>query len=251
MNIICIAFVTLLLLGCAQEDPKVDLVTRFWQAMDTNDAETLKQLLSDPQQAEFIASGNVAFAVESYEVLEPTSEGVNVNFVRHCYPDILVPTIIIDKNGTPKIDLIATLQAQMKRMAEVKATKKYCYEFQDQPMQGVINGEPWQAQHVRRQVFDFGAKKEEKLSIYSETCRQDNCFMVSTPSLLISNLDLSGDGGNFGNNNNITIYIPPSENLMISQGSYRVSSLSDGKSKLEISFKDDSGNSINGYIFYE
>jgi len=250
MKIIWIALASLLLLGCAQEDPKVDLVKRFWQAMDTNDAESLKQLLSDPKQAEFISSGNVGLAIESYEVLESTSEGVNVKFVRSCYPDIIVPTVITEKDGTPKIDLMATFQAQMKKMAGVKTTKKYCYDFQNQPMQGEINGKPWHANHVHRQVFDFGTKKEESLSIYSEKCPQENCFVVSTPSILISNLDLSGDGGNFGNNNSITIFTPPSDNLMISQGSYRVSSLSEGKTKLELSFKDDSGNSINGYISY-
>ncbi len=250
MKFVWIIFATLLLLGCAQEDPKVDLVKRFWQAMDTNDAETLRQVLSDPKQAENFADGSVVLEVESYEVLEPAKEGVNVKFVRYCYPDIIVSTVISEKDGTPKIDLKATLQAQMKQMAGVKPTEKYCYQFQDRPMQGVINGKPWQADHMNRQMIDFGTKKEEKLSIVAEPCPQENCFMLSTPSVLVSNLDLSGDGGNFDNRNNITIFTPPGDNKILSEGSYRVSTSSDGKTKLELSFKDDSGDNINGYIFY-
>ena len=250
MKVILIVITSLLFIGCAQEDPKVNLVKRFWQAMDTNDAETLRQVLSDPKQAEFLAGGSVGLALESYEVLESTKEGVNVKFARHCYPDVIVPTVVSEKNNMPKIDLMATFKSQMKQMAAVKPTEKYCYEFQDQPLKGLINGKPWEAHHIDRQVIDFGTRKEESFSIVAEECPEKNCLMLSSPKILISRLDLSSDGGNLDNSRNITIFTPPSDNKMVSQGSYRVSSTANGKTKLEISVKENDGDTINGYIIY-
>lgn len=249
MKVVWMVLMASLLLGCAKQDANVDLVKQFWQAMAAGDAEALKPLLSDPRQAEFLA--NISLAIESYEVLDATQDGVNVKFVRHCYPDVIVPTIVVQKDGVPKVNFMATLQAQMKQMAGVEPTQQYCYEFKDQPMQGVINGQPWQARHVHRQVVDFGNRTEEKIAIYADACPQDNCFMVATPSILISKLDFSGAGGNLDNKKNVTLYTPPGNNVMVTQGSYRLFKSAEGKTRLEISFNHDAENAINGYIEYE
>ena len=75
--------------------------------------------------------------------------------------------------------------------------------------------------------------------------------MVATPSILISKLDFSGAGGNLDNKKNVTLYTPPGNNVMVTQGSYRLSKSAEGKTRLEISFNHDAENAINGYIEYE
>lgn len=130
-----------------------------------------------------------------------------------------------------------------------KPTKQYCHDFADQPMQGKINGEPWKAHHLNRAVYDFGTKKSEKLKIVSEPCQDEWCNGLESPALLI-NLDLSGNGGNFDSQNNITVFTPPNSNEVISEGNYRVSSTAEGKTKLEISFQEDEGNTVSGFIHY-
>lgn len=116
-------------------------------------------------------------------------------------------------------------------------------------MQGKINGEPWKAHHLNRAVYDFGTKKSEKLKIVSEPCQDEWCNGLESPALLI-NLDLSGNGGNFDSQNNITVFTPPNSNEVISEGNYRVSSTAEGKTKLEISFQEDEGNTVSGFIHY-
>lgn len=74
------------------------------------------------------------------------------------------------------------------------------------------------------------------------------CNGLTSPSLLISNLDFSGTGGNLDTQTNITIFTPPGTNQVISDGSYRLTTTDDGEAKLEISFLKDEGNFVNGFI---
>ena len=123
-------------------------------------------------------------------------------------------------------------------------------DFKNQTLQGKLNGDSWQATHVGSQVMDYGTHKKEKFSIYSEQCESYECFSLKSPSINISNLDVSNDnGGKFTLNNNITIFNPPSENLIVIQGSYIVSK-EGGKTKLELNFSSDNDNFLNGYVVY-
>ncbi len=244
MKLPLLAIAITFLVACSQsqqqEDPKIALTKKYWQALENNDVETLKQVLSEPKAADFFAGAEPGLTVESYEVLGLTEEGVNVKFVRHCYPDVIVPTVIVEKEGQPKVDFNATLKLQMEMVPyNEKTTQKYCYPFETYPLQGVINGKHWQAHHVERQA-----------KIVAEECPEDNCASISSPRILFSNLDLSSDGGNLDYSRNITIYTPPDTNKTISTGSYRVSTTEEGKTKLELSFKD-SDDFLNGYILVD
>ncbi|MBF4521348.1 hypothetical protein HXZ60_05600 [Acinetobacter towneri] len=251
MKMIWVIAAALCVSGCAKksEDPKVNLVQNFWQAMQAQDVETVKQLMSDPEQAMILENGHLNLAVDSFKVLDSTPEGVNVKFSRHCYPDMTLPTILTEKDGVVKVDFMATFQAHMKQSGHAEPTEQYCYKFKNEPMQGVINDRPWQADHVQREVVDFGTRKSESVSILAEPCPQEGCVIPKNPSIIVSNLDFSGVGGNFNHQQNITIYTPPSDNRIITQGSYRISS-SGHQTKLEISFQEQSGDYVNGYILY-
>lgn len=250
MRILSIMLASIFIFACTEEDPKVGLANSFWQAAMSKDVETLKQLVSDPESADFLVADHVKLNIDSFEVLDATHEGVDVKFLTHCFPDITSPTIFTDMQGDLKVDVKSTFMAQMKMTRGRERTKKYCYEFKDQPMQGVLFGQPWQAYYLDRQMVDFGTRKEERVAIHSEPCPDGYCFSLQTPSITLSRLDLSGDGGNFDHETNITIYNPPSDNILITEGSYRVSDAGDGDTMLEISFQDDDGNSINGYLVY-
>jgi len=118
-------------------------------------------------------------------------------------------------------------------------------------MAGVLSGNNWSAYYRDQSVVSFSSGDQVRASIYSESCPADSsCWSVKTSSLNISNLDLSGTGGNFDHKKNITIFTPPNKNILVTEGSYRVSQLSDGQTKLELSFSQGSENKINGYFLY-
>lgn len=234
--------------GCTQQDSDVSVVQNFWNAMAAEDMETLESLVSDPASVEFLRGANIELTQEDFTVLEATAGGVNVRHSGHCLSDVVVPTIVVDSVGGPSIDLQGTLSLLMRAQSEAEPSEQYCYAFTDQPLQGKINGEPWQAHHVNRAVYDFGTRKSEHVKIVSEPCQDQWCNGLTSPSLLISNLDYSGAGGNFNARTNITIFTPPSTNQIISDGSYRITNTEDGQTSLEISFHKDAGNFVNGHI---
>ena len=122
--------------------------------------------------------------------------------------------------------------------------------FDDQTLQGKLSGKDWVAMHVSSQVYDFGGgNKKENPSIYSEACSGFSCLPLQSSSISFGNLDTSVSEGSFDLNNNITIYTPPSNNVIVTAGNYRVSN-EGGKTKLEIEFAHDENNYLNGFIVY-
>jgi len=238
-----------ILVGCSEQTSKVSVVEDFWAAVSTQDLEAAKLVISNPEQAQFLEGLKGKLDRDNYEILAPTEDGVNVVFYSECFTDVAHPTFITEVGGEPKVDLQRTMMASFKATAQRQRTKQYCHDFADQPMQGKINGETWKAHHLNRAVYDFGTKKSEEMKIVSEPCQDEWCNGLNSPALLI-NLDLSGSGGNFDSQNNITVFTPPGSNEVISEGSYRVSSTTEGKTKLEISFQEDESNTVSGFIHY-
>lgn len=234
--------------GCSEPQSDVSVVQTFWDAVAAKDLQTVESLVSEPSQVEFLRGAKIDLSDDDYAVLEATTDGVNVRHSVHCRSDVVAPTIVVEANGKPSIDLMGTLSVLMKAQSQAQPTKQYCYAFEDQPMQGKLNGESWQARHVNRAVYDFGTKKSEEIKLVSEPCEDPWCNGLTSPSLLISNLDYSGSGGNFDTRTSITIFTPPGTNQVISDGSYRLTTTDDGETKLEISFHRDEGNFVNGFI---
>jgi len=242
----CGVLVAGLLTGCSQKNESVEVVSTFWKAFVENDISALEAVLKNDGDAEFLASGRITLS--NYEVLDEVPGGVEVKFSRFCYADAIAVTKVVDVKGKKKIDFRSTLLAQIQAMKDSKPTEKYCYEFKDKPLSGLINGQKWQSVKTHVADVDWGDKITQRVSIHSEDCDPEVYGKCKLPSLIISNLDLESEGGNFNNIHNLTIYTPPGDNKIISTGSYRISMLDNGAKKVELSFENDKKNYLSGHF---
>ncbi|WP_347332943.1 hypothetical protein [Marinimicrobium locisalis] len=240
-----------LLVGCGQKSVETTVVEEFWSALVSGDLESVSKLLANPEAAALLEGSTIELEEGQYEVLSTTEGGVNVRFSSECLADYTAPTMLTEVDGEQRVDLMGTLTAVMSAKAEAQPKKQYCYDFADQPMQGRIGGEAWKAHHVNRAVYDFGAKTSEQLKIVAEPCQDEWCNGLQSPSILVSGLDLSGSGGDFSMENNVTLFIPPNSNKIVTEGSYRVSSPSEGQVKLELSFQKGQNNRVNGFVVFD
>lgn len=240
-------------LSFAAAGGETELVKKFWTSVEQQDGDAIRPLVTDPEHAKYFA-GRGAFNLktfgDSYEVMDLKDDNtVEVRFSRDCFTDRLLPTVLADTGEGLKVDVPKTFKA-IKASPAPTNTRKYCYEFKDQPLTGTINGKPWSFEDARDTEMTFGDRKKRRVSLYKETCPDSGCNNVNSASILVGGLDLTGDGGNFDGHQNITIYTPPGDNMMIREGSYRVTKFSDGKTKLELSFKKDDANQLNGYVVF-
>lgn len=240
-----------LLAACGQKNAETTVVEDFWKAMVAEDLETVSQLITNPEAAGFLEGAEIELKEGEYKVLDATDRGLNVQFSSDCLTDYTAPTILADVGGEPRVDLMSTLNSVMTAKAEAQPKKQYCYDFADQPMQGKIGGATWEALDVNRAVYDFGTRTSEELKIVAEPCQDDWCNNLQSPSIVVSNLDLSGSGGNFSMENNVTLVTPPSSNNIVTDGSYRVTSTSGDRVKLELSLHEDENDTVNGFVVFD
>lgn len=236
-------------MACSPKNESVQVVSTFWQAYSENDQQALASVLVKPEDAEFLAGGKSTLS--HYEVLNEVADGVDVKFSRFCYPDVIVPTKLVNVSGQQKVDFMATLRAQMKALKNVQPLKKYCYDFDDKVLSGMLGGMPWSYKKMHVREINWGTKISQNISVYSEDCDVEMQGQCTAPKLIISNLKLEGEGGNFTNQENLTIHEPPGSNNVVSTGSYRISTDADGQKKVEISFSKDSDNHLSGYFFLD
>ena len=248
IKLVIILCISNLLLGCTQQSESIKVTTDFWKGMATNNKELLESVLAKKEDAEFLSKGKSTLT--NYEILGEVSGGVEVKFSKFCYPDITAPTILKSVDGSLKVDLFATLRAQMKAHKKAIPLRKYCYEFENKPLSGSLAGIKWSFVKSNSREINWGDKVTTNTTLYSEDCDTDTHGKCTKPSLLISHLDLAGEGGNFTNTVNVTIHTPPGTNHIISSGSYRVSNEGVNK-KVEISFSDDEKNRLSGFYIIE
>lgn len=240
-----------LLIGCSQQQPEVEVAEKFWSAMAAENMEVIKDTISDPSHMQYLDGWTIDIDEEGYKIGELTDAGVAITWFEDCYTDVTHPTVIAVSGGQPKVDLGRTMQSMFRASAGQKPIRQYCHSFKDQPMQGVLNGEAWSADHINRQMFDFGTHKKASLKIVPQPCSDERCHDLTTAQITISNLNWDGTGGNFSAKENITIFTPPSTNEVITDGSYRISKTTEGLAKLELSFKQDESTRINGYVVFD
>ncbi|MEW6992048.1 hypothetical protein AADZ91_15370 [Colwelliaceae bacterium 6441] len=235
-----------LIAGCSQLSDSVRVTTAFWQAFNENDKQGLEAVLKAPKDAEFLVKGKSTHF--DYEVLGEVAEGVEVKFSRFCYPDVIASTILVDVAGEKKVDFMATFRAQMAAMKGVSTTKKYCYDFNDVTLTGKLNGQAWSFVKTNIREINWGNKITQSVKVYAENCDVEAGGACTLPALNISNLKLDGEGGNFSNIENLSIYVYPSFNNIVSSGSYRITKLDDGRKKIELSFEKDRDNYLSGHF---
>jgi len=244
--------IILLACGCSQSDPATILVDNFWSAVQNNDVALLETLMSEPENAGmFGKDSGFSINAESISVGDKLDNGnVNVVIKRFCYPDSSLETKLVSINDKLKVDVRETINTMMKSVGDSKPTRKYCYSFDDQPMSGKISGKMVTMKYFNSEIVDYGTHKKESFVLTTEQCPDNNCYQLMTPKILLNDLNFESDGGNFSNTQNITLFTPPHFNSIIPSGSYRVTKTEAGRIRLEISFREDDDNYINGYIEY-
>jgi len=251
IEILSLAIFSTLLVGCGDSE-KQTLVKRYFNAMQSKDVVILQSILKKPKNAAmFSPESGFSMTLKNIEILDEVDKGVNVKYSRFCYPDIVVPTIVVNTDSGYKVDLIATMKGEFKAMKEAKPLRKYCYDFEDKPLSGQLNGKPWNYVKSHSREINWGTSITTNVSLYAEDCDMEYSGGCNLPNLIISNLNLDAQGGNLGPKENITIHTPPGDNETISQGSYRVTAVDDKTVKLELSFIAGNGNALNGHIMLE
>ena len=227
-----------LLAACGTQGQAVSVTTRFWQAAMDNDARTVSQLITVPQHASYVASGDNLY--HDFTVDGRGGRGVRVTLSgRFCYPDLHTQTILSNENGEQKVDLVETLKQMRTDLTGVKPLRKYCYPFKDQPLRGKIAGKIWQFGHA-------SLATSQRISLFP--CQH---IRAESKATLILNLDLDHDGGNLSPFNTITIALPGGSLRTITEGSYRVQQLQQGRMQLQLSFKADDENYLSGSLIIE
>ncbi|MEW6997228.1 hypothetical protein AADZ86_05965 [Colwelliaceae bacterium BS250] len=250
-EILSVVLTSTLLVACGDSEKQI-LVKDYFNAMQTKDVVTLQSILKNPKNADmFSPESGFSMTSKNFEILDDVPQGVNVKYSRFCYADIVVPTVVVSSDKGYKIDMMATMKGEFKAMKEAKPLKKYCYDFEDKPLSGQLNGKPWAYVKSHAREINWGTNITTSISLYAEDCDMEYSGGCTLPNLNISNLKLDTDGGNFGPRENMTIHTPPGDNETISQGSYRLTNVENNKVKVELSFKADNGNYVNGYVLLD
>jgi len=235
-------------IACSEQNEAVKVTSDFWKGMSTNNKILLESVLENKSDAEFLSQGKSTLL--NYEVLGEVPNGVEVKFSKFCYADMVIPTILKKVDGALKVDFRLTLREQMKAHRNAETLRAYCYDFDEKPLDGTLAGKPWSFVKSKSHEINWGDKITINTKLYSEDCDTETHGECTKPSLIISNLNLEGSGGNFTNAVNITIHVPPGDNQVISTGSYRVSRQGTNK-KVELSFEHDPENKLSGYFIIE
>jgi hypothetical protein len=255
MRILALLIPAIFISACSQSAEEKQLVQSFWEAIQAKDADALGHLIVNPSNSDLLlGSAGLTFELigDSFKVLTVNDDNtVGVQFSRHCYPDTVLPTVLTKTDQGLRVDFAETFRKTAQNPQEPQPTKKYCYEFEDKPLSGVIDGQPWAANNIDATEMSFGSRSIKRVALHSEACPNDNCFSVKMPSIILDGLDLTGEGGYLNNKHSITIFTPPNTNIRISEGSYRVSELPNGKTKLELVFEKDWGNRVNGRVIID
>ncbi len=243
--IYCLTLV--LLFGCSKPTEDVLVATKYWEYQRGDNLTDLVTTLAEPEQIKTFK--HLKLDIESFAIAGNDESGVLVNIKRFCYPELNVMTSIVEIDGVKKVDSKATI----KNLFEVLKSKnepvrKYCYDFENVELSGEINGQAWSVKKIDYRVIDWGNKKSTSISLHPEECDTEYSGACKRPKLIISQLNLNGVGGNMSGTENITIHTPPSDNRVISKGSYRVTKNEQGKIRVEISFKHDDQNYLNGFV---
>ena len=80
--------------------------------------------------------------------------GVTTAFSQDCYPETIFTTFISQtENDEYKVDHIKTQRTFYSAVRKIKTNRKYCFEFKDVPMTGMVGGKPWKPYLMKK--IDF------------------------------------------------------------------------------------------------
>ncbi|WP_396587250.1 hypothetical protein [Bermanella sp. R86510] len=239
-----------------QEKWKADTALFLYQTIEKYNFEyAAKHYVTDPEALLQLTEG-WSLEAESYRVKEVNDQGLVMGFTRFCYPEVDVQVYMVQKGQRYYVEFGRTFREQVRSNSNPKPLRQFCHEFKDQPLQGMVMSGAWAADRAETQVMNTSSGKRLQVDVVTKKCDQyPDCryfdeqdadgsgFVVG-----VSALDFSGRGGNLGGNQYITVSSPDYPTINRHDGSYRISKLSNGKTRLELSIPEFESTSLNGYI---
>lgn len=225
---------------------QLHVADEYWSKIMEGKNDEAVHLLSDPNQLHHLSS--FKFSADEIQTYINKDNKVFTTAKRHCYKDVSFETVMVNVNGVYKIDHRATFKHLIKEaLKNREPIEQYCYDFINQNLTGRLNGEQWSFEKADIREVTTSERPNLDISLYSEDCDTENKSKCTEPQILL-NFPIDDAGGNFNGQNNITIHTPPHYNEIISTGSYRITHLSNDKTKIEITFEEDADNHLKGFI---
>ncbi len=114
-------------------------------------------------------------------------------------------------------------------------------EISSEPLQGVINGEPWQVGSVKPGAFGG-------VTLASSAAQGDSDF-ATTPEIMLGESwePMEAGSGELGFPRNITFFVPPGNNIMCVSGKYEVQDAGDNWILRLYAYEDEDYN-VNGQV---
>ena len=235
------ALILLLLFGCQSESEiKVELANRYWESLAQKDNFVFDELSLKTKN--ITLNSSLEFDGPLPVIKGIDENGVITSFSQDCYPEIIFSTFISQtENNEYKVDHMKTQKAFFSAVKKVKTNRKYCFEFKDIPMTGLVGGKPWQP-HLMKKIDWLGKPAH---AILPQDCEDISGELCS--KIYLFRLDIDSEGGNFVDDTLITLYFHPNKN-MSGLGSFKLTQLNEKELKIEITFHYDDNNYIEGYF---
>lgn len=243
-----------------QDKWKADTAMFFYQSLSLYNYQHAAKYVTEPKIILAMEGGNGRITVKrnSYRVKEIREDSVLMSFSRFCYPDL---DRVVYLDHTPvgfRIDIRRSLKDQMANMpTNYVPIRQYCYDFKDQPLQGLVLSREWQPTSVKTDVVTFSSGPKKRIALVTERCEKfPECTFVGDKNhsgfiLYVDALDLTGTGGNLGGTEYVRLFNYPDYNQSFYEGSYRVTPLGEGRIRLELSIPEFESTELNGYIEFE
>jgi hypothetical protein len=243
-----------------QDKWKVDTAMFFYQSLSLYNYKHAAKYVTEPKiiLAMEDGYGRITVKKNSYSVKEIREDSVLMSFSRFCYPD-LDRVVYLDQTPAGfRIDVRRSLKDQMANMpTNYVPIRQYCYDFKDQPLQGLVLSREWQPTSVKTDIVTFSSGPKKRIALVTERCEKfPECTFVGDKNhsgfiLYIDALDLTGTGGNLGGAEYVHLFNYPDYNQSFYEGSYRVTPLGAGRIRLELSIPEFESTELNGYVEFE
>ena len=233
--------------GCSFSNEELDVTERYWSALLTSNTNELKQVVSS--ESDLLHAQKYTFD-DAFSYVNERGY-VLTTIKRFCYPDVTIKTKVVSVDGQPRVEAKATSRSLIQMMSENQTpVRQDCHGFYNSPLSGKINGEPWEIKKATIESLAANSLHSIKISLHPEECDTEHSGSCTRPKLLLVNIFREGEGewADLSNRDNITIHTPPSGNKMVTLESYRVTPISEGKKRLELSFHDDEQNYLSGFV---
>ena len=239
-----------------QEKWKADTALYLYQTLEKYNFDyAAKHYVTDPEAVLQLKEG-WNLKTEGYRVKAINDQGVVMGFTRFCYPEMDVQIYMVQKGQRYFVEFGRTLREQIRNHSNHTPLRQYCYDFKNQPLQGIVMSSTWAADRAETHMMKFNTGNKLRVDVVSERCaKYPDCSYFQEDDgngsgfiLGVSSLDFAGTGGNLGGSQYITVSNPDYSTINRHDGSYRVTRLENGKTRLELAIPEFESTGFNGYI---